>query len=141
MTFLTEDDFLLKLPADIRDQITDGDSSVLDEAEAQSTAIIQDAFYEKYDLNAEFAKTGTDRHKNLLRWMLNLTIYFIYERIPANQVPERVVKNYDDTVTEIKNVEAGKRNTTLTKLIREDNLHKETNFRWGADKQRKHNPY
>jgi hypothetical protein len=141
MTFLTTDDFLLKLPEDIRNQITGGDDTIIDEAESQATAIIQDAFFEKYDLGAEFAKTGTDRHVNLLRWVLNLTIYFIYERIPANQVPERIVKNYDDTIVEIKNVEAGKRNTTLAKLIREDNLRKETNFRWGAEKPRKHNPY
>jgi len=141
MTFLTTDDFLMKMSEDIRNQITDTNNTILDDAELQATAIIQDAFFDKYDLDAEFAKTGDDRHRNLLRWMLNLTVYFIYERIPDEQVPERIVKNYDDTVQEIKLVEQGKRNTSLTKLIREDNLRKETNFRWGSNERRTHNPY
>ncbi|MCF6185810.1 MAG: hypothetical protein L3J56_14525, partial [Bacteroidales bacterium] len=93
------------------------------------------------DLDAEFAKTGDDRHRNLLRWMLNLTVYFMYERIPDEQVPERIVKNNDDTINEIKLIEQGKRNTSLTKLIREDNQRKETNFRWGSNEKRTNNPY
>lgn len=140
-TFLSIEDFELKLSEDIRNQITDSDDTVLEDAEMHATAVIQDAFYNKYDLDAEFAATGEDRHKNLLRWMLNLTIYFIYERIPDEQVPDRIVKNYDDTIKEIKDIEQGKRNTSLTKLIREDNERKETNFRWGSNPKRTHDPY
>lgn len=141
MNFLTVADFILKVPEYIRNQITDTDDSILDDAELHATAIVQDAFFDKYDLNTEFALTGTDRHKNLLRWMLNLVLYFIYERIPDEQVPERIVKNYDDTMMEIKHIEQGKRNTSLTKLIREDNQRKETNFRWGSNTKRNNNPY
>ncbi len=141
MTFLTINDFLLKLSENIRNQITNGIDSVLDDAEMHATAIIQDAFFNKYDLNAEFAKTDEERHKNLLRWMLNLTLYFIYERIPDKEVPERIVKNYDDTMTEIKQIEQGKKNTSLLKLVNEDTDRNETNFRWGSNEKRSHNPY
>jgi len=141
MIYLTEGDFVAKISDNILEQILDGNNTILDEAEQSATAIIQDAFAEKYDLDAEFAKTVTDRHKNLLRWMLNLTLYFLYERVHDNQVPDRVVKNYDDTVSEIKSIEQGKRNTSLLKLIREDNARKETNFRWGSSNPRTHNPY
>lgn len=140
MNFLTIDDFALKLSEEIRNQITGSDDTILDDAELQSTAIIQDAFFQKYDLDVEFAKTDEERHNTLLRWMLNLTLYFIYERIPSNQVPERVVKNYDDTIVEIKAIEQGRRNTTLTKLIKEDGNF-ETNFRWGSNTKRTHNPF
>jgi len=141
MIYLTEGDFVAKISDNILEQILDGNNTILDEAEQSATAIIQDAFAQKYDLDAEFAKTGTDRHKNLLRWMLNLTLYFLYERVHDNQVPDRVVKNYDDTVSEIKSIEQGKRNTSLLKLIREDNARKETNFRWGSNTKKEHNPF
>lgn len=141
MIYLTEGDFVAKISDNILEQILDGNNTILDEAEQSATAIIQDAFAEKYDLDAEFAKTVTDRHKNLLRWMLNLTLYFLYERVHDNQVPDRVVKNYDDTVSEIKSIEQGKRNTSLLKLIREDNARKETNFRWGSNTKKEHNPF
>ena len=141
MNFLTIEDFTMKMSEDIRNQITDTNDAMLDDAEIHATAIIQDAFYDKYDLDAEFAKTGDERHRNLLRWMLNLTVYFIYERIPDDEVPERVVKNYDDTIADIKAVEQGKRNTSLKKLIRADNLRNETNFRWGSNEPRINNPF
>lgn len=137
--FLEITDFETKLSTDIRNQITDSNDAILEDAELHAMAVIEDAFYNKYDLDAEFAKLEDERHKNLLRWMLNLTLYFIYERIPDEQVPERVVKNYDDTVKEIEKIEQGKRNTSLTKLIREDNDRKETNIRWGGNTKRTHN--
>lgn len=141
MVFLTIDDFRSKLDADIRNQITGSDDELLDSAELQAMAIIQDAFSSTYDLDIEFAKTAGDRHMNLIRWMLNLTVYFIYERVPDSQVPERVVKNYDDTIAEIKAIEAGKRNTTLTKIVSDivDGKVK-TVFRWGSNTKRSHNP-
>ncbi len=141
MIFLTINDFTLKVSEEIRNQITDSNDAILDDAELSAMAIIQDAFYQKYDLDIEFAKTDTDRHQNLMRWMLNLCLYFIYERIPDNEVPERIVKNYNDTVEEIKLIEQGKRNTSLEKLIKEDNQRKETNFRWGSNPKKIHNPY
>jgi hypothetical protein len=140
MNFLTPEDFNLKLSTDILDQITESDETILDDAELHATAIIEDAFSATYDLDAEFAKTTTDRHKNLLKWMLNLTIYFIYERVPSQQVPDRVVKNYDDTILEIKGIESGKRNTTLALKVDETTGKANTVFRWGSNTKKSHNP-
>ena len=138
--FLTDDDFTTKISEDIKDQITGSDDTVAETAETSAKAVIEDAFFNRFDMEAEFAETGADRHDNLIRWMLNLTVYFLYARIPDNQIPERVVKDYDDTMKEIALIEQGKRNTSLTKLIREDG-DKETNFRWGSNEAREHDPF
>jgi phage gp36-like protein len=140
MNFLTRDDFDTKLSEDIVSQIIETDDTILDDAELQATAIIEDALSKTYDLDAEFAKTDTDRHKNLLRWMMNLAVYFIYERIPSNQVPDRVVKNYDDTIAEIKGIESGKRNTSLTLKVDETTGKTNSVFRFGSNLKRSHNP-
>ena len=139
--FLKDEDFKLKMSDSIKSQITNGDVSVLETAEQNAMAVIQDAFYSKYDLDAEFAKTDDARHKNLLRWMLNLTVYFIYEHIDDNQIPEIVVKNYDDTIKEIEKIEQGKRNTSLAKLVNETTDRKEVNFRWGSNTERTHDSF
>ena len=83
MIFLTQADFKIKLPQYIQEQITDNDSEILDDAEAQAMAVIQDNLSDLYDLDTEFAKTDTERHKNLLRWLLNLSMYFIH--VPYHQ--------------------------------------------------------
>lgn len=140
MVFLTKDDFKTKLSADIIAQITDSDDTVLDDAELQAMSIIQEALSATYDLDAEFAKTAGERHKNLMRWMLNLLVYFIYELVPDTQVPERVVKNYDDTIAKIERLEAGKGNTTLPKIVDAETGETNTVFRWGSNKKRSHTP-
>ena len=139
MVFLTKEDFKIKLSTDIIAQITDSDDAVLDDAELQAMAIIQEALSITYDLDSEFAKTTDARHKNLMRWMLNLTVYFIYELVPDTQVPERVVKNYDDTIAKIEKLEAGKGNTTLSKIVDETGK-TNTVFRWGSNTKRSHTP-
>jgi phage gp36-like protein len=136
MIFLTQTDFNAKISPDILNQITDLDNAVLNDAEASAIALITDAFADKYDLTVEFAKTADNRHKNLIRWLLNLTLYFIYERIPDSQVPERVVKNYDDTIKEIEMIERGKRATTLQVIVNPDTQRPHTVFRWGSQPPR-----
>jgi hypothetical protein len=138
MIFLTINDFKLKLSTDILAQITGNDASINDDAENHAIGLINDAFSAKFDIATELAKTGSDRHANLLRWLLNLTVYFIYERIPDKQVPERVVKNYNDTIDEIVLIERGKRSTTLTPVVNETTGLKKTVFRWGSTEKRSH---
>jgi hypothetical protein len=140
MIFITIEDFNRKLSVDIRNQITDNDDTILDLAEAEATAIIQDAFSQFYDLNSEFAKADTDRNMNLVRLMLNLVVYFIYERVPDSQVPPRVVKNYDDTIREIRDIEAGKRSISLARINDIETGKPSTVFRWGSNTKRTHTP-
>ncbi len=136
MEFLTIEDFKHKITTNVLNQITDLDNTVLDDAEKQAIGFITDSLSNKYDFDYELAITGTDRHVNLLRWLLNLSLYFAYERIPANQVPERIVKNYDDTVGEISLIERGKKQTTLKEVINETTDKPNHTFRWGSDKTR-----
>ena len=118
MKFLTIEDFKHKISTNVLNQITDLDTDVLDDAESSSLGLIKDSLSKQYDFVFELAQTGTARHTNLLRWTLNLTLYFAYERIPDNNVPERIVKNYDDTVADINLIERGKKQTTLKELVK-----------------------
>jgi len=138
MTFAALQDFYFKVSQNILDQITEAQNTLVDDAEAQAIALIKDALDQKYDMQTEFAKTGTDRNLNLLRWVLNLSVYFLYQRVPDDQVPARVVKDYDDTRDEIKLIEQGKRNTAFARYIITDTNIVKTNFRWGSESKRTH---
>ena len=71
---------------------------------------------------------------------MNLAVYFFYERIPDEQVPARVVKNYDDTRSDLDKIARGKLSVTLTHLTDDDGK-KETVFHWGSNPKRSHNPF
>lgn len=141
MVFLTTEDFNVKLSSDILNQITQTDTTVLDDSEKQAIGIIEDNFTPNFDIESELSKTGTDRHDNLIRWMLNLTLYFVYERVPDDQVPERVVKNYDDTQKELDLIARGKKNTTLARRVDEETNETSTTFRYGGNTKKDHNPF
>lgn len=61
-----------------------------------------------YSLTAEYAKTGAQRNHLILSWALSIACYEIYQRIPDESVPEKVIKNYNDTITSLEKCSMGK---------------------------------
>ena len=71
---------------------------------------------------------------------MNLAVYFFYERIPDEQVPARIVKNYDDTRSDLEKIARGKMHTTLESMLNDDET-KKTIFSWSSNPPREHNPF
>lgn len=74
-------------------QLLDQEPTALDQAADTAEALVRDALYSRYDVAAIFATVGTDRPKQVVRWITVIALYYLYERLPDKVVPERVVKN------------------------------------------------
>ena len=61
-----------------------------------------------YDIAPELLKTATARNHLVMTWALNIATYEMYQRIDDEQVPEKVIKNYDDTVDDLQKLSMGK---------------------------------
>lgn len=83
------------------------EDEILNAAEEEALGMLTKFLGDKYDMALELGKTGSSRHKVLLRWAKVLVIYYIYERVPDEMVPERVVKNYDDVMKMLEKIEDG----------------------------------
>ncbi|MFD0997694.1 phage protein Gp36 family protein [Ohtaekwangia kribbensis] len=98
-TFLSRDDYKTQIRTYRLDQILEAadedEEAILDDAENEAVSILKDALATKYDTDLIFSATGNARHKTVLRWAKVLVIYFIYERVPDEQIPERVLNNYE----------------------------------------------
>lgn len=109
--FISKDDYKYQIRTARLDQIlesVDEDEDVmLDSAETEAVGMLRKHLDNRYNMPVELAKAGADRHKVLLRWAKVLVIYYIYERIPDDMVPERVVKNYDDVMKALEKIEDG----------------------------------
>lgn len=139
--FIVKADYLHQIKTYKLDQIIEATDSTLDLAEDEAIGIILEMLSSRYDMNLEFAKSGANRNKALLRWVKCLTIYYIYERIPDAMVPERVVKNYEDTMEMLNKISDGKMNTTLaplTELDQDGNSEPQTKTRWGSVRAKAH---
>jgi len=137
MIFSTKTDIEQRIPAQILAQITGGDDTRISTAETQAIGIITDLLSGNYDTTAEFAKTDTDRHASLLMWTVSLTCYYLYAHIADTQTPDRIVKDYDDTLKSLSNIALGKLPTTLAPLLNDNGTTKRV-VRFGFNQIRNH---
>jgi phage gp36-like protein len=139
MSFLEQTDYNVSISTDLLNQIIDGDEDLLDNAESDSAQIITDRIGDKYSVDSELQKQGDERNRTLVRWMRVLSMYYIYGRIPDEQIPERVVKDYDDVIKELDKISSGKYATSLARIEVDGTV--KTSIRMGSNAQRTHNPY
>ena len=135
MNFITPEDLSVTIRDRKLQMILDQDNSILDDAEKLAIATVQSSLAPKYDLDIIFNTTGDDRSLVLVRYIINLMTYYIYERIPDKLVPERVIKNYNDTTKSLLAIEDGKKNMILPHKTKTDGS-LQTKFRWGSEKPR-----
>jgi phage gp36-like protein len=113
---------------------------VLASSEAQS--VVRD-YLIKYDIDAELAKTLDDRHKSVVFYVKNICLYILYERIEDDDVPDRIVKNYNDTIETLRDISKGKLTIGLP-LAQIDTDGDgtpdtyRTKFRWGSEPKRRY---
>lgn len=139
-SFITKDDYKYQIRTYRLDQILEAadedEELILDQAENDALSVLKDSLASKYDVVAIFSASGDERHKTILRWAKVLVIYYIYERIPDEMVPERVVKNYDYVLERLEMVEQGKANLdglpVKTETGDDGETGPKTRRRWGS---------
>ncbi len=142
--YISKADYKYQMRAERLDQILEAadedEDLLLDTAEGDAIAIIRDHLGKKYNMDVEFATTGEARNKVVLRWAKVLVIYFIYERIPDEMMPERVKDNYELVIKLLMKVEDGKKDVLGLTPIQVTNEAGETGTftrrRWGSIDQR-----
>lgn len=137
MIFLEKADIENRIPGGILTQITGNDDSLIDNAENQAIAYISDMLSALYDIEAETAKTGSERHQSLKTWAVSLSVYYLYAHIADVHTPERVIKDYDDTVRHLELIARGKMPTTLESMIK-DTGQSIRPTRYGFNEKRNH---
>jgi hypothetical protein len=137
MIFILTTDLTSSIRAYRLKQILDSDDSILDVAESEAIATVKDALYAHFDIDQIFASTGTQRPMQVVSWIKHLLLYKIYERVPDEAVPDRVVKHYDEAMDMLDKIAGGLRSINLPRKIEEDiSGGPKTKFRWGSVKKR-----
>lgn len=137
--FLTETDYQTRLSDRVIDLLTGDINTVLDTASNEACGVIRDRLYDKFQIDSEFTKTGTDRNSMLIRYALSIAVYSLYSRVPDEEIPERVIKDYDDAMSDLRLIAQGKLSCTLTLNIDSDGETK-VRLRMGSNDPRSHNP-
>lgn len=136
-TFITRDDYLTYIEDKRLIQLTNNDSTKLDSAEETAISVVKDSLHTRFDVDVIFATTGTARPQQVVRWVIVLALYYIYERVADAALPERIINNYNDVLDKLKDIEDGKPSIFLPRYLKDDGNPK-TKFRWGSQPPRTH---
>lgn len=137
--FISVEDYSSFINTGILNKITGGDENKIFNAEELAIGHVRSKLGERFDIDAELRKTGNGRNQTLLKWILSISVYHVYNTIPDVDIPERVDKNHDVALAEIDKVASGKSPTDLIQLTRSGV--KKTLFRWGSAPKRSHSPF
>lgn len=135
--FITLDDYKARITDQRLLQLIGNDNDILEDAEATAVAIVTDFLSGKFDTDEIFSAEGEDRAKNVVRWVTNLIIYYLYERVPDRMIPPRVENTYKETMENLKSISNGDLQTALPRKTNEDETPK-TKFRWGSNTAHSH---
>lgn len=88
-----------------------------------------------FDVDYELARSGSGRNGEVIRMLVHITAYYLYNTVVDLEIPERIDKNYDQQISTILKIADGKVHSTIKPLYTEDNKPK-SNYRFGSDKAR-----
>jgi hypothetical protein len=136
--YITDSDFRTRITDQKLALLIQSDSSILEDSDRIATDTIKGYLGAIYDLSAEFAKKGTARNYLIVNWAVNIALYIIYQRRPDADVPQKVIKNHDDTISELADISKGKASVNITRLTSSEGT-VIAKRRIGSAKPRSHN--
>jgi len=134
MIFLTDTDFKGGIANAVLAKLRGVDDENLNESEQLAISELA-SLRGRFDIDGELKKVGTQRSTEMVRMMVSITIYYLYNTVIDDEIPERVDSNYKKEIKDIRSIAAGKTFSTLTLLTGSDGASK-SKFRWGGDAPR-----
>lgn len=137
MVFLTDNDFKGIIDAsqlaDLRG-VNDADLNT-----AESLAISElDPLRSNFNISGELSKAGANRNDMLVRVLIHITTYYLFNTVQDIDIPERVETNYANQLKVIEKVATGKLASTIDPVFDEQSKPK-SNYRFGGDAPRDNN--
>lgn len=137
--FLIMADYLVYITEGALQKIIRDNDTKLTDCERMAYGYVYEKLSNRFNLDKEIQKKGDDRNPALVRWMSVLAIYYVYQSIPDEEIPERVRQNYEDVIAEIQRVASGKDNSTLEPVTVNGSVRTRSKFYY--NERRSNNPF
>ena len=139
MAFIDKTDINRYLEDETTDQITDGNDSIVTEAIKDAEDRVREKISPRYDMDTEFSKVGDNRHRSLMKHTINLAIYYLFERLYTNVIPDGRVTAMSEAETWLDEVYEGKLNVTLA--TNDEEAQEGWPLRWGSQLRKGNQTY
>jgi hypothetical protein len=103
---------------------------------AESLAISEiDPLKAKFNIKKELSKSDDERNPVLVRILVHITAYYLYNTVEDSDIPERISENYKIAIKDIEKFANGSKSCTLEALLDEKGT-TISNYRFGGDPPR-----
>lgn len=139
--YISQTDIQSKISADLLARIIGADTEAIPTAVMFAEQTITNKLADRYKIANELALTDDARNGVIVEYALNLAVFRLYERIHDNEVPERVVKLYDDTQSQLDKLNTGKTSLSGLDKATDADGNAKSRFNWGSATKRDQSPY
>ena len=133
--YITVEELTDGIHAESLTAITRGDNSKATQAIEDAMAMVRSYICVRYDIEAEYAKTGAARDGMTVKLVRDIAIYYCYEGSSPVNMPETREKAYDDAIAFLKSVQAEK--AAMPGLARLDGSKGSNYVKYGGNRKRR----
>tara|TARA_R110002020_G_scaffold3468_3_gene15426 strand:- start:5457 stop:5876 length:420 start_codon:yes stop_codon:yes gene_type:complete len=130
MAFLFKADLVRYIDEVQINQLTDSNDTIVSEAIADAEERINEMIGQRVDTATEFAKVGAARQRSLLKHAINLSIFYLFERLYTDVLPEGRVNGKEMAEAWLEDIAKGNILVNLTKV--DETKQKGWPIRWGS---------
>jgi len=134
MAFIDKTDLLRYIDESTIDQLTDNNDALVVEAIKDAEERITEKISQRVDTVSELSKIDPDRNRSLLKHCINLSIYYLFERLYTDVLPEGRVQGMETAEKWLEDVYGGKINVSLDKNDEENQ--QGWPLRWGSNQKK-----
>lgn len=133
--YITVEELTDGIHAESLTAITRGDNSKATKAIDDAMAMVRSYLCVRYNIEAEYAKTGNARDGMTVKLVRDIAIYYCYEGSSPVNMPETREKAYDDAIAFLKSVQAEK--AAMPGLARLDGSKGSNYVKYGGNRKRR----
>jgi hypothetical protein len=139
MAFIEQTDLERYIDPDDLEQIIDDDSTVVPGAIEDGEEFVKEKLRQRYDVDAEMAKSAPNRHRQLLKQTIAVVLFYISERLPTDVMPESRGQAYERAVDWLNECASGKRMASMETIDDENQVG--LSIRYGKSSTTNNNHY
>lgn len=110
MPFATKLDFPASVHADILAALTRHDDEVITENIERAEDEVKAYLNGRYDVTTDFGKAGAERNKLLLRIVVTIALYYIYQAHNPRKLTQVMVDEFNRYIEMLEGIQAGRVN-------------------------------
>lgn len=134
MAYLTKSDIEKRFDeSEHLEEIIRNDDTKLNEAIITAQSDVRAACVHRYDMETEFARTGTSREPMVLQIAADIAIYYLWNLTNPRLAPEKAITNYEFATQKLDKIQRGRLMPNLPEYQDEERAEEGVKIRYSSN--------